>query len=98
MSDERTVDSPSPLSIYDVIAVLVDQMASIAWQKLGLQPDPMTGKIVRDLSEAKVAIDLTTHLSSFIEPRLDEEDRRRIHGLVRDLRINFVEKSKEESS
>lgn len=84
-----------PLSVYAHITIMVDQMASLAWQKLGLQPDILTGKIAMNLPEAKVAIDLTTHLASFIEPQLDEEDKRRIHGLVRDLRMNYVQKSKE---
>lgn len=84
-----------PLSVYDFITVMVDQMAAIAWQKLGLQPDVMTGLIAGDMEQAKVAIDLTAHLASFIEPKLDDEDKRRIHGLVRDLRINYVERAKE---
>ncbi len=73
---------------------MVDQMASVSWQKLGLQPDFATGRTYKDLDEAKVAIDLTTHLAGFIEPKLDEEDKRRIHNLIRDLRYNFVERSK----
>lgn len=84
-----------PLSIYDVIVVMTDQIAAIAWQKLGLQPDPLTGKVEMDLGEAKVSIDLTTHLATFVQERLDEEDKRRMHNLIRDLRINYVEKSKE---
>jgi len=75
--------------------IMVDQMASVAWQKLGLHPDPISGKIGKDLDEAKVAIDVTAGLAAFIEPKLDDADRQRIHGLIRDLRINFVEKSKE---
>ena len=47
------------------------------------------------MEEAKVAIDLTSHLASFVQPRLDEEDKRQLHNLIRDLRINYVEKSKE---
>jgi hypothetical protein len=92
MSDSQT---PEPIDVYDVITTMVDTMATIAWSKLGLQPDLATGKLERDIDQAKVAIDLTTHLASFIEPRLDEEDKRRIHGLVRDLRLNYVEKVKE---
>jgi hypothetical protein len=87
-----------PLSVYDVLVVMADQMAALAWQKLGLQPDPFTGKVERDLEEAKVAIDLTSHLASFVQPRLDEEDQRQMHNLIRDLRINYVEKTKESSS
>lgn len=87
-------ESPQPVSVYAVIMTMVDTMAAIAWSKLGLQPDLATGRLETNLDEAKVAIDLTTHLASFIEPQLDEEDKRRVHGLVRDLRLNYVEKSK----
>jgi len=84
-----------PVNVYDVIMFMTDQMTALAWQKLGLQPDMVTGQIAKDLEQAKVAIDLTTHLASFIEPRLDEESKRRMHNIVRDLRINYVEKAKE---
>ncbi len=90
-------DVTEPLSVYAMVTMMVDQLATVAWQKMGLQPDLLTGKIHKDLDEAKVAIDLTTHLASFVEPRLDDEDRRRMHNLVRDLRLNYVEKRKEES-
>lgn len=93
--DSNGSNSQEPLSIYTVIMIMVDQMASLAWQKLGLQPDPMTGKLHKDIAEAKVAIDVTAGLAGFIEPQLDEEDKRRIHSLIRDLRINYVEHTKE---
>jgi len=92
----QTQDQPAaPLSVYDVLVVMTDQLAALAWQKLGLQPDPLTGKVDKNMEEAKVAIDLTSHLASFVQPRLDEEDKRQMHNLIRDLRINYVEKSKE---
>lgn len=87
------MDETEPIHVHAVIAIMVDQMASIAWQKLGLQPDLATGRIAPDLAQAKIAIDATTHLATFIEPSLDEEDKRRIHGLIRDLRLNYVQKS-----
>lgn len=95
MSDTPAEFGADAVSVYAVILSMVETMASIAWQKLGLQPDMLTGKIEPNLDEAKVAIDLTSHLASFIEPRLDGDDKRRIHRLIDDLRINFVTKSKE---
>ena len=92
MSENQT---PESVDVYTIIVTMVDTMATIAWMKLGLQPDMASGRLEKDLEQAKVAIDLTTHLASFVEPQLDEEDKRRIHGLVRDLRMNFVEKSKD---
>jgi len=87
-----------PEDVYAVIMTMVDRMSAVAWSKLGLQPDFMTGKIEKDLGQAKVAIDVTTHLASMIEGQLDDEDKRQIHTLVRDLRLNYVEKMKEHQS
>lgn len=95
MGTEAPSAPTEPVGVYTVIMATVEQMAAVAWQKLGLQPDFLTGKIHKDLSEAKVAIDITTHLASFLEPKLDEEDKRRLHNLIRDLRTNFVQQSKE---
>lgn len=82
-----------PLDVGQVIVMWIDQMATIAWSKLGLQPDLVSGQIAKDLGQAKTAIDLTTHLSTFIEPTLDEDDKKRIHTLIRDLRLNYVQQS-----
>ena len=96
--DPPTPAPQEPRSVYVVVPFMVDQMAAVAWQKLGLQPDMITGTLHKDLVQAKVAIDIATHLASFIEPQLDDEDRRRIHDLVRDLRLNYVERAKEATS
>jgi len=88
--------SPGPIDVYAVVMTMVDTMATMAWIKLGLQPDMGTGRLEKDMEQAKLAIDLTTHLAGFIEPKLDEEDRRRMHSLVRDLRMNYVEKVNEQ--
>lgn len=83
------------LDVFQVIAVMVDQMAAIAWQKLGLQPDPFSGKLEKDTEQARVAIDIVASLAEQLEPKLDEADRRQVQNLVRDLRVNFVQKSNE---
>lgn len=79
-------------SVFDHIAVLLDQMAGVAWQKLGLQPDMVTGKIEPDLEQARIAIDVVSFLSGKLEAQLDDDDKRQIQSLVRDLKINFVQK------
>ena len=88
MSEEVT-QAPT---VYDHIAVVLDQMAGVAWQKLGLQPDIVTGKIEPDLDQARVAIDIVSFLAGKLEPQLNADDQRTIQSLVRDLKINFVQK------
>lgn len=91
--DENT--PAQTLDVYDHVAQTLDLFGAIAWSKLGLTPDIMSGKIEPNLSQAKVAVDVTAFLAGLIEDRLNPEDRRRVQGLVRDLRINYVQKSKE---
>ncbi len=79
-------------TVFDHIAVLLDQMAGVAWQKLGLQPDMVTGKIEPDLEQARVAIDVVSFLAGKLETQLDDDDKRQVQSLVRDLKINFVQK------
>jgi hypothetical protein len=75
------------------LAILIEQLSTLSFQKLGLQKDPVTGAIATDLVEAKVAIDVTAQLVQHLESQLDDDDKRQLHSLVRDLRINYVNKS-----
>ena len=92
---DATSDQPpaEPVDVYAIIMLWLDQMASIAWQKMGLQPDMATGQIAKDLKQAKTAIDVAAGLAAFLEPELDQSDKRRIHNLVTDLRMNYVQQS-----
>lgn len=91
---QETDTQKQPINVSSVLAVMLDQMVSIAWQKLGLQHDVMTGKIEKDIHQAKTAIDVASSLSTFLEPELDDEDKRQVQNLLRDLKVNFVEQSK----
>ncbi|MDI9636518.1 DUF1844 domain-containing protein [Kamptonema cortianum] len=89
-SEEQT---PDAIDIHQVIAIMIDQVAAIGWQKLGLQPDPLSGKMAQDLTQAKVAIDVVADLAKYLEGKLDDQDQRQIHNLVSDLRINYVQRT-----
>ena len=95
MPDEPTPEAKEPLSVYAVLATIVDQMSAIAWQKLGLQHDFITGKLEPDIEQARVAIDVVAKMVDLLEVECDEQDKRQLQGLVRDLRLNFVAKQKE---
>jgi len=98
MAENESENPKKPISVYDILAILIEQLSAVAWQKLGLQHDPVTGTLSTDLVEAKVAIDVTANLVQQLESQLDEEDKRRVQSLVRDLRINYVQKSQGTSS
>jgi hypothetical protein len=83
-----------PIEVSAALVQMTDFLSSLAWQKLGLQPDMATGQIHPDLTQAKLAIDATAAIAGLIEPLVDGEDRRQLQNLVRDLRVNYVEKAK----
>ena len=87
---------PQPISVATVLFETVDFMSALAWQKMGLQPDLATGKIEPNLDEAKLAIDAVAALSEIILHKLDsEEDKRQVQNIVRDLRVNYVQRRQE---
>jgi hypothetical protein len=73
--------------------MMIEQLAMIAWAKLGLQPDPITGKIEANMVDAKLAIDSVGDLVHRLQPEVDAEDKRQLDNLLRDLRINYVNRS-----
>lgn len=95
MSEHTEEQGREPIDVHQVIMIMVDQMASMAWQKMGLQVDPLTGKIEKDLKQAKVAVDVTSELCDHLVEVVDGEDRRRLQNLVSDLKVNFVQKMSE---
>lgn len=82
-----------PADVNEILMEMTQFMAALAWQKMGLQPDMVTGKIEKDIRQAKLAVDVATSLAGHLEPQLDDDDRRQIRNMVSDLRINFVQQS-----
>lgn len=81
------------ISVYDLMAVSLDQFVEVAWVKMGLRPDPLTQAESINMDEAKVAIDFANRLAETLDPHLEEEDRRRVQQLLTDLRMNYIRKS-----
>ena len=84
------------LDVYESLAEMLEAWNAIAWSKMGLRPDIISGKTVMDLGQAKVAINVATFLAETVGESLDDEDRRRVQNIVRDLKINYVQKAREE--
>ncbi|MDQ2985300.1 MAG: DUF1844 domain-containing protein [Armatimonadota bacterium] len=81
------------ISVYDLMAVSLDQFVEVAWVKMGLRADPLTRTESIDMSEAKVAIDVASRFAETLDPHLEDEDRRRVQSLLSDLRLNYIRKS-----
>jgi tRNA U55 pseudouridine synthase TruB len=83
-----------PINAYDLLTHTIETFAEVAWVKLGLRPDFVTGTISTDLAQAKVCIDTVSELVRIMSDQLEEDDRRTLNNIVRDLRVNYLERSK----
>jgi hypothetical protein len=78
------------LDVYAVLRVCVAQLAGVAWQMMGLQPDPFTNTLRKDIAQARVAIDAAAALVEQLRPNLKGQEARDFDSLLTDLRLNFV--------
>jgi hypothetical protein len=81
------------MSVAGIIAMSVGLLSEIAWVKMGLVPNPMSGRIERDLGEAKRAIDAVSDLAKHVEALANDADRREFQVMLSNLRLNFVQQS-----
>jgi hypothetical protein len=84
-----------PLDVYMVLRAAATQLAAAAWQMLGLQADPFTGAVRKDMEQARVAIDSTAYLVEKLLPHLAGQEARDYQNLLTDLRLNFAKQAGE---
>ena len=77
----------------ELLRWIIGVLAGSAWQNLGLVPNPASKKVVRNLEDARLAIDAVASLIEHLKPRVDEKERRDLDTLLANLRLNFVEQS-----
>ncbi len=53
--EEQKEQPRRPVEVYGVLRFCVAQLAAVAWQKMGLQADPLTNEVHKDVEQARVA-------------------------------------------
>ncbi|MFB3881969.1 MAG: DUF1844 domain-containing protein [Armatimonadota bacterium] len=86
-------EPPVPLDVYTVLRVSIAQLESIAWQMMGLRPDPFTSQVRKDLDQARLAIDAATALVDKLTPHIQKTEAREYQTVLTNLRLNFVSHS-----
>ncbi|GMV37032.1 MAG: hypothetical protein AMXMBFR61_15400 [Fimbriimonadales bacterium] len=82
-----------PVSVFVFAYQMLHAFNDLAYQRMGLQTDLIAGKVVRNMEEAKAAVDIASSMADTLLPHLDDEDQRAVRNLVTNLRINFARQS-----
>lgn len=70
---------------------LVYSLTQSAFISLGKLPDPMSGKIERNLQQASQTIDLLAALDEKTKGNLAEDEAKFLARTISDLRLNYVD-------
>lgn len=71
-------------------STLVLSLASSAVLAMGLEKNPHTGQIEKDLDVARFNIDMLSLLKEKTKGNLDADEQRFIDGVVGDLQMKFI--------
>lgn len=88
---EREVEGPS--DVWELLTAFIGLLSEMAWRKMGLLVDPKSGKIEKDMVQAKVAIDTVGFIIEKLEGRLQDQEMRELRTLLSNLQLNFVARS-----
>jgi hypothetical protein len=75
---------------------------TLAIQQMGKLINPITGKVERDLHQAKITVDMLGMLQKKTEGNLDENEKKILDTVMMELQMNYIdetaraEKEKEE--
>jgi hypothetical protein len=82
-----------PVGAREVIVMCIGQLHEIAWSRMGLIPNPVSGTLATDLNDARLAIDCLADLVARLDPLAEPALRREMQTMLSNLRLNFVQQS-----
>ncbi len=84
---------PPDLDTLTLVRIFIGELGARTWMHLGLLQNPVTKLVVKDLPQARLAIDCVAALTEKIDPDISEDERRDYRRLLNDLRMNYVQQS-----
>jgi len=72
---------------------LVSSLQVAAWQQMGKIASPITGKVERNLDQARASIDMLSMLSEKTKGNLDDEEEKLLSRMLYELRMNYLDES-----
>lgn len=72
---------------------LVSSFYIACWQQLGKVANPLTGKIERNLEQAKYSIDILIVLKEKTKGNLTNEEENSLNQAIANLQMNYVDES-----
>ena len=83
----------SEIKINHHLFQLVLSLQMAAMQNMGKIMSPVTGKVERNLEQARISIDMLSMFSEKTKGNLNEEENRFLSNILHELRLNFTDEA-----
>lgn len=70
---------------------LIVMLATACWQQMGKVPNPVNGKVEKELNHAKMTLELLITLRDKTKGNLTAEEDKVMSNTVSDLQLNFAD-------
>ncbi|HEY3297730.1 MAG TPA: DUF1844 domain-containing protein, partial [Armatimonadota bacterium] len=77
----RGIEGIPDVDVYTLLRSFSSLLSMHVWHWMGLMKNPVTGKMDKDLAQAKVAIDTLAAMAGQLEGKIPEADQRELNGL-----------------
>src|SRR5262245_10534230 len=84
-----------PMSRRDLFLGLVHSFQAAAMQQMGKIVNPFTNQVERDLTQAKLSIDMLEMIEERTRGNLTSEEARFLAHVLTELRLNYVQEMSE---
>ncbi len=83
----------SEIKIDQHLFQLVLSLQMAAMQNMGKIMSPITGKVERNLEQARISIDMLSMISEKTKGNLNDEENRFVSNILHELRLNFTDEA-----
>ncbi len=96
MSENNNEPKTNELDQYFI--TLIFSLASAVMQHLGKVANPVTGKVERDIIQAKHTIDMLIMIKQKTQGNLTEKESLTLNNILADLELNYIDELKKEEN
>ena len=75
---------------------LITSFYFAGWQQLGKVAHPVSGKIEKDVAQAKHSIDILIMLREKTEGNLADEEKKALNEIIANLQLNYLDEKKKD--
>ena len=72
---------------------LIVMFQTLALQQMGKLVSPITGKVERDLHQAKITVDMLGMIQNRTEGNLDENEKKILDTVMMELQMNYIDET-----